>query len=204
MMIRPWMCRGVPALFLVVAFTVIAQPQQSVNDGIEAHRRGDYTTALQIFGAWAKLGNASAQQLFGFMYQKGQGVAQDYGKAVKWYRRAAEQGYSPGEFRLGHMYYEGWGVTQDKGEAVKWYRRAAEHGLARAQFGLGIMYQNGFGVTQDYVQAHKWYNLAATGHPPGWDRDSAVKRRERVEGEMTPDQVAEAQRLAREWKPKSQ
>ncbi len=64
------------------------------------------------------------------------------------------------------------------------------------------MYEKGQGVPQDYVQAHMWYNLAASHFAPGSDRDRAVKNRDIIAEKMTPAQIAEAQRLAREWKPK--
>ncbi len=64
------------------------------------------------------------------------------------------------------------------------------------------MYSNGVGVPQDYVQAHMWYKLAASRHPPGEDRDTAVKNRDNVAKKMTPAQISEAQKLAREWRPK--
>jgi len=86
--------------------------------------------------------------------------------------------------------------------AVREYRPLAERGHAKAQFGLGLMYGNGEGVPQDYVQAHMWYNLAASIFPPGEDRDKAVKNRDIVAMRMTPAQISEAQKLAREWKPK--
>ena len=55
--------------------------------------------------------------------------------------------------------------------------------------------------SQDYVQAHMWYNLAAARMPPGEERDTAVEIRDTIAKRMTPAQVAEAQRLAREWRP---
>ena len=64
------------------------------------------------------------------------------------------------------------------------------------------MYALGWGVTPDYVQAHMWLSLAAARLPPGEKRDLAVLGRDTVEKLMPPDQLAEAQRLAREWKPK--
>ncbi len=64
------------------------------------------------------------------------------------------------------------------------------------------MYRNGEGVPQDYVQAHMWYNLAASKFPPGERRDKAVENRYIVAKKMTPAQISEAQKLAREWKPK--
>ena len=60
----------------------------------------------------------------------------------------------------------------------------------------------GRGVPQDYVQAHMWFNLAASRTLPGKDRDFSVKNRDIVAGLMTPAQISEAQKLAREWKPK--
>ena len=58
------------------------------------------------------------------------------------------------------------------------------------------MYILGRGVQKDYVQAHMWLNIAAVGIPK-W-----AELRESVEKLMTRAQIAEAQRLAREWKPK--
>ncbi len=81
-------------------------------------------------------------------------------------------------------------------------RPLAEQGDADAQFNLGVMYDNGQGVPQDYAQAHMWLNLAASRYPPGENRDKAVKKRDIVAERMTPAQIAEAQKLAREWKPK--
>ncbi len=76
---------------------------------------------------------------------------------------------------------------------------AAEQGHASAQYYLGLMYGEGQGVPQDYVQAHMWFNLAGAQG----DKEAA-KARDHVAGLMTPAQLAEAQRLAREWKPRRQ
>ena len=67
---------------------------------------------------------------------------------------------------------------------------------------LGNRYVSGEGVPQDYVQAHKWYNLAAARYTEVEKRGNAVKNRDTVAAKMTPEQIAEAQRLASEWKPK--
>ncbi len=88
----------------------------------------------------------------------------------------------------------GQGVPQDYAEAVRWWRLAAEQGHVSAQNNLGTMYRSGQGVPQDYVEAHKWLNLAAAQ-----GEDLARKNREFVAEKMTPAQIAEAQRLAREW-----
>ena len=80
---------------------------------------------------------------------------------------------------------------------MRWYRQAAEQGIADAQYNLGRLFAKGEGVAQDYVQAHIWYSLAARqGH------QKATQLRDIVAGRMTPEQIAEAQKLAREWRPK--
>ena len=67
-----------------------------------------------------------------------------------------------------------------------------------AQFNLGLLYANGRGVEQDNIQAHLWLNLAAAGSEP-----AARRERELVATKMTRSQLAEADRLAREWQPKA-
>ena len=119
---------------------------------------------------------------------------EDYTGAVKWYRMAAEQGRADGQYNLGDMYREGYGVPADYAEAVKWYRKAAEQGNATGQYNLGIMYYKGWGVPQNHVEAYKWYNLAATG-----GEKYVRKYRNSVAKKMTPAQITEAQKLAREW-----
>ena len=121
----------------------------------------------------------------------------DYDTALKEWRPLAEQGLSQAQYNLGLMYAEGEGVAQDYQEAVRWYRLAAEQGHASGQFSLGAMYTAGQGVPKDYVLAHMWINLAAPKGVKG-----AVKGRNLLERRMTPAQLAEAQRLAREWKAK--
>ena len=172
---------------------VIAGPFE---DGVAAYERQDYVTALRLWRPLADQGYAAAQYGLGFMYRNGQGVPQDYAEAMKWFRKAADQGDSAAQYNLGVMYANGEGVPQDYAEALKWYRKAADQGHARAQHNLGVMYRDGQGVPQDYVRAHMWFNLAATKG----DKD-AVKNRDIAAAKMTPAQIAEAQKLAREWKP---
>ena len=88
----------------------------------------------------------------------------------------------------------GLGVPQDYTEAVKWFKLSAEQGYAGGQYNLGVMYANGWRVPQDYVQAHKWFTLSeANGYKCGG------KYRYMIEKIMTQEQIASAQRLAKEW-----
>ena len=83
----------------------------------------------------------------------------------------------------------------DHATAFRLWRPLADQGNPRAQVNLGFMYNNGQGVPQNYVQAHKWFKLAGAGG----DEDGR-KNRDIVAKVMTPAQIAEAQRLALEWK----
>ena len=109
----------------------------------------------------AEQGDAKSQFKLGMMYDEGQGMAQDYAEAMKWFRKAAEQGDVSAQIYLGLMYSGGLGVAKDYAETVKWYRKAAEQGDANAQGILGAMYSAGLGVAQDYAEAMKWYRKAA-------------------------------------------
>ena len=127
----------------------------------------------------------------------------DYDAAYRGFRPLAEQGDAIAQNNLGYMYDNGKGVPQDYAEAVKWYRLAAGQGYAAAQNNLGLMYKDGHGVPQDYVRAHMWLNLAASRYPATVkkDREEAARDRDRVARLLSPEALARAQRMAREWRP---
>ena len=125
----------------------------------------------------------------------------NYVKALLLFRPLAEHGDAKAQHFLGFMYVNGKGVPQNFAEAVKWYRKAAEQGNAGAQNNLGLMYLKGNGVALDYVQAHMWFDLAAAGLSVSETgmRSSAANQRDAAAKHMSSAQIAEAQRLAREW-----
>jgi uncharacterized protein len=112
-------------------------------------------------------------------------------------RPLVEQGDAKAQYILGLMYLNGQGVPRDYATALSWLRKAAEQGYADAQNFLGQMYAGGYFVPQDYVIAHMWFDLAVAS-----GRQDAAKIRDTIAARMTPAQIAEAQKLAREWKPK--
>ena len=82
-------------------------------------------------------------------------------------------------------------------------KQGLEQEYARAQLSLGAMYADGVDVPKDFVKAYCWYNLAASMLQ--YDEMSAVEARERRESlaeQMTPEQIAEAQRCSSSFKPK--
>jgi TPR repeat protein len=117
-------------------------------------------------------------------------------EAKEWLEKAAMQGHAGAQVHLGMLYLAGNGAPQSAQMALVWFDRAAEQKNGLAFLKLGDMYARGRGVLQDFIQAHKWYNLgAAQGE---W---RAAEARDALAPQMTPAQIAEAQRLAREWKP---
>ena len=97
------------------------------------------------------------------------------------------------------MYCNGTGVKKDYAEAVKWFRKAAEQGDIKSQLNLAVCYYNGDGLLKDDVMAYFWFNLAATQNS-----SAAKEKRHELSKKMTKEQIAEAQKLSREWLAKHQ
>ena len=142
----------------------------------------------------AEQGDAIAQFNLGVMYDTGEGVPEDNAGAAHWYRQAAEQGHAVAQYNLGIKYDSGEGVPEDDAEAVGWYRQAAKQGHVSAQNNLGVMYATGEGVPEDDIQAYAWISIAAAQ-----GGENAKNAKERLTGEMTRAEIAEAQKLSREY-----
>ena len=111
---------------------------------------------------------------------------------MKWYRQAAEQGYATAQTKLGGVLFTGRGVPKDDKEAVKWYRKAAEQGDSSAQFCLGVVFLHNAEL-KDYVTSYAWTDIAAAN---GYA--NAKKNKPIIAKEMTPEQIAKAEALAKE------
>jgi TPR repeat protein len=155
----------------------------------------DYVESVKWFRKAADQGIAEAQFNLGACYNSGTGVIRDVGEAIKWWLKAAKQGLPNAEFNLGCCYQQGIGVTQNYSEAVKWFRMSANQGEVDAQYSLGACYFNGDGVIKDYVEADKWINLASAQGDEVAKKILALDERF-----MTPEQIAEGQQLARQFK----
>ena len=132
------------------------------------------------------------------MYDEGRGVARDPAKAAEWWRKAAEQGDAAAQLNLGVMYASGIGVSQNHSQAVHWWRQAAEQGEANAQFNLALSYRDGRGVSRDYLEAVVWLTLASSGLS-GADHQKCIAMRDGLANDLSPTQLAEAMKKAREW-----
>jgi TPR repeat protein len=178
--------------------------------GIFLEANGFYTEAATWYRKAADQGMHNAQGSLGSLFLAGRGVPEDFGEASKWSLAAANQGDPQGMLNLAVINTVGQGHPVNYTEGVKWARKAAEEDCekkgrpavicAQAQSLLAAGYLDGHGVPQDYVQAHMWANLAAATLPADQRKD-AVDVRDAAARKMTPEQIGEAQRLAREWKP---
>ena len=79
-------------------------------------------------------------------------------------------------------------------DSLTQFEMEARTGRPEALYNLGLAYSTGQGVTQDYVAAHKWFNLAAMR-----GINEAKSWRNQIAEEMNAGQIAQAQKLAREW-----
>ena len=181
---------------LLVGAAPLAQTPEPAQDN-SINQDGSFN--IEAIRTRANAGDVFDQEHLGYIYADGlEDVPQDDIEAVRWFRKAAEQGRVLAQYNLGVAYQLGIGVPQDDVEAIAWYRLAAEQGHANAQFNLGAMCSQGQGVPQDDGEAYKWFNLAAT-YADAEDREEFAEARDLTAERLTPEQRADAQRLAREF-----
>ena len=110
-------------------------------------------------------------------------------------RARAEAGDVNAQTAVGDAYLNGRdGCAKDPGEAARWIGLAADQGKEAAQFNFGMMHYTGLGVPKNLVTAYMWFTLGS-----GW-LDGEFDQREWVGRNMTAEQIAEAERLAEEWR----
>jgi TPR repeat protein len=157
------------------------------------------TEASWWFRRAADQGLVVAEYELGQRCLSGLGGPKNGAEAIEWFRKAARQGYAPAEYQIGNCFFQGTGVTKNIEEGIKWIRTAAERGVAAAQNTLGDCYEKGEGVPKDFVQSYKWFALSGAQ-----DDEHALDiniRLAKLEANLTKEQIAEAQRLARDFKP---
>jgi hypothetical protein len=131
-------------------------------------------------------------------------IEDDHVTAARVLRPYAEKGDATAQAMLAIMLFDGAGTRANPADAARFARRSAEQGSLLGQLTLGRAYADGKGVAQDYVLAHMWFNLAAA-HPDNANitaKPGPAERRSYLASRMTSAQIAEAQRLARAWRPK--
>ncbi len=175
--------------------------QKAVKWFLKAAEEGDY-------------GESSVRIHLRVMYDEGKCELRDYEKVIKLIQKKAEQGNESARFELAGMYLHGdilaapsdnpLLINQDYQQAIRWYLKLAERGGSfahSAQRQLGRIYSKGEGVPQNYIEAYKWLILAAL-EPDESLAKHYVEARDALRLKMSPQQVAEAQKLAKEFKTK--
>jgi TPR repeat protein len=130
------------------------------------------------------------------------GLAQDYGQAFEWSRKAADQGIALAQFSVARLYLEGNGVAQSYPQALEWTLKAANQGLAEAQFTAAILYAEGpAGVPKDGEQAYMWADLAVQRFSRQEEdrRIVAAKDRDLMGAQLTGDQLHRAKEMEANW-----
>lgn len=181
---------------LIVAKNGSAMHQNSVGVAYMEGKlvKKDFREAVKWYRKSADQGFTDAQKNLAVAYIVGNGVIQDHAEAFKLMHKAAIQGAPNGQRGLAQMYLEGIGVQKNYKKAVLWMSKAAEQGDKNSQASLAVQYVKGEGVPQDYVKAHMWINIAAAGGD-----EKYVVGRDKITELLTPSQLADAQKLAREW-----
>ena len=170
----------------------------------------DLPKAINYWRSGAEKGNADCQFSVGLVYQAGEripgSVKADPAEYAKWYKLAAEQNHQEAIYHLAQLYLWGDGVKKDSVEAAKWFGKGAAAGNWDAQWSLGKCYRVGRGVTQDNIQAYALWVAAIDGAE---NPEQIEEMSEHIKGmseqldklgkEMTPEQIAQAQELSKEW-----
>jgi uncharacterized protein len=100
--------------------------------------QSEYPLAIQAFQLQKKAdgGDAVSQEVLGWMYLNGMGVAIDPKRAADLFRKAAEQGNARAQRHLGHLTLYGYGAERDPAAAIGWFKKAVASGEGWAYLGL--------------------------------------------------------------------
>ena len=165
----------------------------------------DFAQAMKWYKLSAAQNFAPPQNTLGEMYELGRGVPEDPRIAFSYYIKAAENGLALAQVNVGRMYATGSGVSKDNEMAIDYFLMAARQKSAAAAIWLGSAYETGSGVKKDLVQAYMW-TLLANKHAdlrqsPADFSSGLGAILDNLRYNMTPEQVAQAEKLAAEWKP---
>lgn len=130
---RLWRSTAVACLAtLFFQAALAAGADDDLRQAAKLQKNGETPAAVAIWQRWAARGNADAAYNLAVIHQHGDGVAQDYAEAMKWYRQAAARGDRISAYQIGLMYQLGQGVAPDEEEAHRWFTGHRAHHLHHA------------------------------------------------------------------------
>ena len=174
-------------------YKLVAEDESAGNEKIEAasfylgyimthnETEGDDEEAASWYKKSLNKGSLRAMNNLAVMYEKGQGVAQDYEKAMTLYELAAMLKDSVAENNMGKIYEYGYcGQQINLEESLKWYKKAAENDCDGAQesvervlqaiYDLAENYRTGSGrYEKDEEKAIRYFKLVAEDESVGDD-----------------------------------
>ncbi|HVY99523.1 MAG TPA: hypothetical protein VHA35_08485 [Dongiaceae bacterium] len=126
---RPAILRGALAVSLLASVLAAcsSSPPPTMADVKKLVAEDRTFDALQTLIPMAQGGDPQAQYELAGFYHYGYVGANDYAKALKWYRASARQGYADAMVGLSVMYLGGQGVAKDPREAFVWLNLAAQY-----------------------------------------------------------------------------
>lgn len=144
----------------------------------------------------ADAGDANGQFNCGLLTVEGRGVPKDPKRGIGLLEKAVAQDHIGAKNILAQAYLTGNGVDKNDKKGLELFQQTASSGNPVGLFSLAQAYTLGVGVDKDLVKAHAYFNLAAARQHP-----EAVQARQMIEQQLKPEQVQEAQRVARAWRP---
>jgi TPR repeat protein len=150
---------------------------------------GNADDAMKEARVGTELGSSMAMTLLGVMFADGNGVARDYGAALKLFREAAKKDHPLAAFNLGVMLANGWGTPADDADAIAQFHRAAGGYDPLAMQILGEAYARGRGVVADPEAVERWWKKAGE-RPSAWPEGHRNPLRIAPLGRVEPDGAA--------------
>ncbi|MET0261697.1 MAG: SEL1-like repeat protein [Rariglobus sp.] len=149
------------------------EAKQTFDTALKAYEAGDFAAALSGWEKGAAAGDAYAMYALGILYERGEGVRQDYLIARSWYEKAQAGGhpeaakavqvvigYTVGLDELAKGEAEA--KANNSGKALEWYAKSAELGNTRAMIAAGNLYLTGKGTeAKNSAKAIEWFEKAA-------------------------------------------
>ena len=158
-----------------------------LHTAIDSLNKKEFALARQLFLNLADKGMPEAQINLGMMFENGQGVPQNFKKAIRWYRLAADQGLTKAQkklssllkisptaqinFDLGMRFERGQGVPEDFREAIRFYRLAADLGHIKAQEKINLILS---GQLLEQIKSKKTSGIKATNQAKITEENLAI------------------------------
>lgn len=176
-------------LLLALLVSQLAFAQLNVDEKINISNYSPQT--LRRWQVDAEKGIPEAQYNLALMYDKGNGVPQNYEKSYEWFLKSANSGLESAQYALGYIYLHGHGRAKNIIEAEEWLLKAALQGHAQSQFNLGLIYDIGEDLQMDSMKAYTWFYISMLNSY--YDAEYMVKK---MSGKMTSEQIDKIKTVA--------